>query len=382
MLPVPSGSYAIGRQSLQLTDPSRADQFSPGPLHHRELMVYIWYPAQRVEVNPLRPYLPGAKGLDKDAAAHQAMRQEFEGLWPSIVSGTIQSHAISGAPVAIQQGQFPVVLFSHGLMSTTFSYTAQIEDLVSHGYVVVAIDHPDAASAILFTDGHIRAFRHFPTSPSKDPLQAMVTAAAEEVQIGAADVRFVVETLAQGRILLAKAMDLTRMAAAGHSYGGTLTARACQLDPRIKVCISEDGAVNPVGAFIDYRDHTALIQPFLLLEIGRPDPSEDELLRMRESRGQWRNYQAHKREQLASCKAGSYHVLLSGPGISHGSFSDEPILNDSSGPAEQSAALKNLLLIERIERAFLDKYLKKYPATLLDSPELTPSGVTIEHIGK
>ena len=36
--------------------------------------------------------------------------------------------------------------------------------------------------------------------------------------------------------------------AVGHSAGGTVTARACQIDRRIKACISEDGEVNPVGA--------------------------------------------------------------------------------------------------------------------------------------
>ena len=377
-LPRPSGNYAIGRQSFYLTDASRTDQFSSAPSHHRELMIHIWYPARRPSGNQGSAYLPGAKKLDQDAAARSAMRQEFEGSWPSIVSGSVQSHAISGA--SAMRGTFPVVLFSHGLMSLTFSYTEQIEDLVSHGYVVVAIDHPNAAAAILFPDGHVRPFRHFPSPPSKDPLQAMIASASADVQIGAEDVRFVLDTLAEQKIPLTKVMDLKRVAAVGHSYGGTLATRACQLDSRIKACISEDGAVNPVGAFIDYPDKLPFTQPFLLIEIERPSPTDEELSHMKESRAQWEAYLTHKHLQLESCKAGSYHVVLSRPGMRHASFGDELVLSAASNPADESA--DNLALIERIDRSFLDKSLRHTTAPLLDQSSAGLLGVTVEQIGK
>jgi Platelet-activating factor acetylhydrolase, isoform II len=324
VLPMPSGSYAIGRQSFHLTDVTRADPFSPAPAHHRDMMIHIWYPAQPKTGAELSPYLPEARKLDRDATARQALRQEFEGSWPSIVSGSVQSHVISDA--SAMHGTFPVVFFSHGLMSVTFSYTAQIEDLVSHGYVVVAIEHPNASAAILFPDGHIRPFRHLPLSPTQDPLEALIASATEEVQIGAEDVRFVFNTLAQEQILLVKVMDLKRGAAVGHSYGGTLTARACQLDARIKACISEEGEVNPVGAFLDYPDKLPFTQPFLLIEADRPPPLDEELNRMKESRAQWKAYLTHKELQLHACKVGSYHIVLSRPGMLHGSFSDELVL--------------------------------------------------------
>jgi len=375
-IPRPSGNYAIGRQSFYLTDSSRADQFSSAPSHHRELMIHIWYPARRPRGSQGSAYLPGAKKLDQDAAARSAMRQEFESRWPSIVSGSVQSHAVPGAPA--MHGVFPVVLFSHGLMSITFCYTAQIEDLVSHGYVVVAIDHPNAAAAILFPDGHIRCFHHFPSAPSKDPLQAMIASASAEVQIGAEDVRFVLDTLAEQNIPLTEVMDLKRVAAVGHSYGGTLATRACQLDSRIKACISEDGAVNPVGAFIDYPDKLPFTQPFLLIEIAR-SPTDEELSHMKESRAQWEAYLTHEHLQFESCKAGSYHVVLSRPGMRHESFGDELVLSAASNPPDDA---DNLALIERIDRSFLDQSLKHTTAPLLDHTSAGLSGVTVEHIGK
>ena len=381
MLPAPSGQYSIGRQAFDLTDPARADQFSTDPGKHRELMVYIWYPSRHPARQPKGAYLPGALELDNNPRAQSAMRNEFGSYWPLIVSGAITSHATSDATALAKPGGFPVVLFSHGYPSTTFSYTAQIEDLVSHGYVVVAIEHTDAAATVLFPDGHIRFSRNPPAPPSKDPMQAMIASAAEGTQTGAEDVRFVLDTLVRQKIPLAKIMDIKHVAAVGHSAGGTLSARACQLDSRIKACTSEDGEVNPVGAFFDYPDHAVFKQPFLLIEIDW-HPTDDLLARMGESRAKWDEYLAHKRLQLESCAAGSYHVVLSGPGMTHASFADGLLLSAVPGSTQASAALSHLLLTEEIERAFLDKYLKNATAPLLDQPANIPSNVTVEHIGR
>ncbi|MGC1781891.1 MAG: alpha/beta fold hydrolase [Acidobacteriaceae bacterium] len=281
-LPVPSGKYSVGRQAFDWIDTTRADQFSTEPAKHRELMVYIWYPAKRPAEQPRGEYFPGASKLADNPAAQRALRNEFGPSWPLIASGLIASHAISNTPPAHRPGGFPVILFSHGYSATTFSYTAQIEDLVSHGYVVVAIEHTDAAGIVVFPDGRIRLFHDSPAPPSppKNPLQAMIASAEAETQTGAEDVRFVLDTLAKKKIPLTKILDLKRVAAVGHSYGGTLTVRACQLDPRIRACVSEDGDVNPVGAFFDYPDHASFKQPFLLIEPDR-HYSDAELARMR-----------------------------------------------------------------------------------------------------
>jgi hypothetical protein len=176
-------------------------------------------------------------------------------------------------------------------------------------------------------------------------------------------------------------MDFSQVAAVGHSYGGTLTARACQLDSRIMACISEDGEVNPVGVYFDYPDHASFRQPFLFLEID-PHPSDDMLARMHESRKQWEQYVTHEHEQLNTCVPGSYHVTLNGAGITHASFSDGLLLGAAPGSPQASTALRNLSLTESLELSFLDKVLKKKPAPLLDRYGEAPRGVEIEPVGK
>jgi hypothetical protein len=66
ILPVPSGSFAIGRTGYDWTDQSRPEVLSEQPPAHRELMVYVWYPAAPSDSrSTLAPYLPGAPAIDK-----------------------------------------------------------------------------------------------------------------------------------------------------------------------------------------------------------------------------------------------------------------------------------------------------------------------------
>jgi hypothetical protein len=50
LLPTPTGPYSVGRTSLQLTDESRADDASPDG--HRQLVVWLWYPAAKHQKKP------------------------------------------------------------------------------------------------------------------------------------------------------------------------------------------------------------------------------------------------------------------------------------------------------------------------------------------
>lgn len=377
-LPNPSGTFAIGRLGGQnLIDSRRPDRFSSDPTKYRELMVYVWYPAQRSNQPSFEPYVLGAKQIEASACGRQRMRDEFGALWLSIVSGEFRSHVLANAAPAKQSSGFPVVFFSHGLGSTTFAYTAQIEDLVSHGYVVIAIEHTDMATAVLFPDGQVRCFQTRTPSGAGIGMEEMMAAVKEEVQSGAEDIRFVMDNLMHSRFSVPVAVDLKHVAVIGHSAGGTMTARACQLDSRIEACISEEGELTGVSAFADYPDHAALTQPFLLMEMYQA-PTDTDLGRLRLTRQQWEAYLQKKRQQLQSCGAGSYDVVFSGRGMIHASFSDEPLLEASCGSERSSLALNNLLVIEKTTRAFLDKYLRHEPAPLLDQAQSAPPTMSIE----
>jgi hypothetical protein len=154
-LPDPSGTYRIGRVGYEWVDDTRPDGYSTDPRAHRDLMVYLWYPARREAIGQTGPYLPGGKQMDANPDLRPQMEEEYGTLWPLVVSGELRSHAIENAPVAKNPKRFPVVILSHGIGGTSFGYTSLIEELVSHGYVVAAIEHTYTASAVAFSDGRV-----------------------------------------------------------------------------------------------------------------------------------------------------------------------------------------------------------------------------------
>lgn len=380
-LPRLNGPWAVGRQSFDWTDPARSDPAAQTPDHHRELMVFVWYPARPTPGAPPADYFPHAAALDRDSTAQSAARNLFGSAWPGIASRTVLAHAVENAP-PVTGRRFPVILFSAGYSAVTFSYTAQIENFVAHGYVVVAVEHPGASGLVRFSNGSLRLFQEppRPAHPQANSLQQMIASAEQGTQTGAEDLRFVLDQLLRGATPLARLMDLQHAVAVGHSAGGTLSARACQIDARLVACVSEDGEVNPVGAFFDYPDRAPLRQPFLLVEIVN-HPSDGDLARMQETRAQWQAFLAHQRAQMTECGRGSELVWIDPRGGGHSMFSDGPLLNATS-PAQAAAALDRLRLTENVVLAFLNKTLYKEPAPLLDDSRRAPPGVTVERFGQ
>ena len=60
---------------------------------HRELMVYMWYPASQQDADFRGPYFPGAKQMDDVSELQHRMREEFGITWSLIVPRSF-SHRI------------------------------------------------------------------------------------------------------------------------------------------------------------------------------------------------------------------------------------------------------------------------------------------------
>jgi dienelactone hydrolase len=382
-LPVPSGPFGIGRIGYDWTDTARQDRYSSDPHAHRRLMVYLWYPSQK-SADTKGAYLPGAKQMDADAGAQAAMRDDHGVIWPLIVSGAIYSHAVDNAAAAEKPIKFPTIVLSHGNGGSGFGYTSLIEDLVSHGYVVAAIEHTYGAGAVVFPNGDV-VLQHHDSVPAgltpEERFKRMAESIGAGITEGAADVRFVMDKLValdkgeSDRSPLAGRLDSNHVTAMGHSAGAEFAARACQLDARFRACVDLDGGMVPVAALPDYSDGATQKQPLLFLEAYHP---EGKMFGTHEQLAAYFN----KREGQfkTCCPPGSYAVELRSPGIVHGSFSDDPLL-EAGDRVSAGIALHNLGLIETVIRNFLDVALQGGKQALFAGNSDQTSEVAIRKIG-
>jgi len=247
-LPRPTGPYPLGTMALHLVDRSRPDPVA-GPGRYRELMASVWYPARNVSRYPLAPWMLPAP-----------LRELLiSGEFDPDVAVTPLTAAHDGAPVLCAGQRWPVIVFSHGAHDHRSDTTIVVQELASHGYVVVTVDHTyDAYSE--FPDGRLIV-------PSDRPMYPADFAR---------DIRFVVdqiEVLAAGRnpdadhrplpTGLGDALDRRRIGMFGWSKGATATALVMGDDPRVRAGLSFDGPMEsdppdpPVPAELD--------RPFMLM---------------------------------------------------------------------------------------------------------------------
>jgi putative ABC transport system permease protein len=147
-LPKPTGQHEIGTTEIHLVDDTRVDPWVKDKV--RELMISIWYPAQRESEEKALYMKPGAaKHYDENTVT-------TIGLDPGQIDlSGIVTNAWVNALVANSDEGWPVILYSPGGTVPRNFGTAVVEDLASRGYVVVTVDHTYETSAVEFPDGRV-----------------------------------------------------------------------------------------------------------------------------------------------------------------------------------------------------------------------------------
>jgi len=230
MLPRSTGPHPVGVVPLHLVDTSRPDPVA-GPGHYRELMASVWYPARKAENLPRAPWM--AEGVVRAFLADVGFPLD-PALCP-LTAGHV------GAPVHHTGHRLPVVVYSHGSGSHRGDHTITVQELASHGYAVVTVDHTHDTFTE-FPDGRVVTPDDFPMYPRDF----------------AADLRFLLDCVdglaaghnpdVDGKTLppgLLGALDPQRIGAFGWSKGGTATALTMLADQRVRAGLSLDGPMQP-----------------------------------------------------------------------------------------------------------------------------------------
>lgn len=375
-LPNPTGSYAIGRETLPLVDRSRPEVMTTDPGDHREVLLHIWYPAERNSGVRPAPYID----IDPQDPVFQ---NDYRRFGPERLP-SVGTHAMENARIAGAQRHYPVVLFSHGLGTVSSLYSTFIENLASHGYVVVGVESPYYASAIRFPDGRVV------TKQSRRPTNTIGASAEEQEQlrsireeegiIQAQDLVFVLnelEGLNRTDADFRTRLDLRHVGVFGHSRGGFAAPHACYLDPRFKACLNLDGYPH-TGAVTQ----NGIRQPYMFIQEQypwEPPATAEQMAEAHQTPEQdHQGTVAASREWDATFRRmGSTTYVVTVEGAQHMSFSDAPYIAPDQFQTIGIDATAALTATRSYITAFFDHYLKGARAPLLRTRSPFPE-VTVE----
>lgn len=300
-LPAPTGGSAVGTDAVALADPARGG---------RRLMVTLWYPAASVRGRPLAVY------------ASPRLTATL-GLPP------VRVDARDRAPA--RRARLPVVLFSPGFGQPRVLYQALAEDLASHGYLVIAVDHTGEAP-VEFPNGDIQL-------PSSD-LSSLAAASATRL----ADMRLILHRLIQHRLSAMSTgpwPDSGRIAVVGHSLGGSTAAGVMRAERRVGVGVDIDGSILSTAA------RRGVTRPFMVMT---------------------------SRTGLDSTMRGMLthssgpRLVLRFVDLDHMSFSDLPAVAPTALSHGGPRSVRAIAVERAYLRAFLDRYLLNRRSRLLTGP--------------
>lgn len=336
-LPKATGAYGVGRQLIYLSDETRKQSEKS-----RQIAVWIYYPAEPLKRGADEPVLPS-----KWAESYRTIQEKRLGRSAAAALLAAKTAAESAAPAGSSKQSFPVLIFAPGANWLPTDYSATIEDLASHGYIVIAFASAPLSPVIQFSDGTM-----FESPRVDESTYAVVSE----------DFRFVVgqlERLEQDASLPIKGrFDLSRIGTFGHSIGGAAAIRAATNHPKIVAAINLDG---------DFSGETASAaptQPILYITTEPPNLSGAPIEKWDEDRSEIRRKGVWERVQANSKNA----VRVRAAKMFHTNFQDAALLPADSVPANLRAnrfgtieGARGVRLAADLVRRFFDAQLKNAP---------------------
>lgn len=246
-LPALSGPHKVGTTEVLLTDGSTIDPFAPGPETKRTIIVQAFYPATYTAADyPFEPYM---------GPATAAFYENYFHL-PNGSLAMLRTNSHTRAPMISGVSKPEIILFSPSLGASRKVYTTLVEDLASHGYIVISIDHPYDADIVELSDGTV-ILSAVPEDPTDEDI-------ARFTDLRMNDTIFTLELLSHIVSAIPGAPGGRRVALGkigifGHSFGGAIAASIMLTKKCVVAGLNMDGMLR--GPVVD----AGLDAPFLLM---------------------------------------------------------------------------------------------------------------------
>lgn len=369
-LPELTGIYQVGTASYHWIDETREELYTEDPTDKREIMVQVWYPADQVE-NPQ----PNYYWQDYDEIMGPKLAKN-EGLPEFIFShfNLVKTNAMLDAPISRNNEKtFPVVMYAHGVGCARSWATNQMEELASHGYIVIALDRTYNTKVTVFPDGRIvpskSPFKYVPWNSLSDSVKNAImddrifipayysnpdgtyksvsfndNLLKSKYDLANTDISFAINELEElnkknSGSLFENKINLEQIGVMGFSSGGGIVEDISRRDKRIKSIIKLDSGAP---------DNNDLQQPILCILSEFPTL-------VRKPKIDWiKKY----KDESAGQKIMVDFVVIKG--TLHNNFTDGPLYSSvkaatSAGPIDPVYAhhIINTLIV-----SFFDKHLK------------------------
>jgi predicted dienelactone hydrolase len=369
--PKPTGPYAIGAVTYHWIDTSRPELFTPDPNDHREIAAQIWYPARNEPLAPRAPYI-GADTASAIGPLLHLPRFAFSYL------RFVRTNAVASAPVAEDRSSYPVLIYLTGIDGFRSVSTFQIQELVSHGYVVVGLDQPGIAPSVRLTDGRqVLGWQRNRIIPlilqSVEPQPKVPTIYGTPLPDGiipyfAQDASFTLDQLSainasDPRRILTGRLDLGHVGTFGVSLGGMDVAQTCLMDERFAAGLIMDVYIP--------RDvvKAGLRQPIMFLT-----RSADTMRLEHERNGTFAESDIvltvdTMRRLYANLSDGGYYLEIRG--MFHENFTDIPYWSPLMSLIGQTGPIngqRGFDIVNAYSMAFFDRELKGQSSPLLVGP--------------
>jgi predicted dienelactone hydrolase len=380
--PKPTGPYAVGTASYHWVDETRKETFVKGSQSPRELMVQFWYPSDAKKDSALFLYMSDKK---EETIRRWKNNSPFipSFIWNRIFNN--RTYAIPGAVLSSTKTSYPVLIFSPGYGMSRDQYAVFTEELASHGYIVVSVDHPYISGLTVFPNGHVVNTDMSVMLDQKRTLEEKDRFRIQNLMLCKTDIEFVIDKLVAAtstdeKSIFYTKLDLDCLGAFGHSLGGMAAFKAAFTNARIKACADFDGWAQEA-----LSQHKGIEKPCMYLEHEyRPELSDEDLKEQGLSRKEFTQLIQKEDESAAIFFKDSnygYHFVLKNLG--HMGFSDfiltkKPIAALWKFDVGSAEPYQTIRVINDYIRTFFDKYLKGEEITATKLCGLHPEAIIVK----